>query len=79
MRTGTRKQSVMQTRNTIFTMTMPFCDYPQSDERERATGACLVLIHLKNRVITPGTKIAMTTNTKTIELSEEWDSLACLS
>src|SRR5947208_15904855 len=33
MRTGTRRQSAMQTRNTLFTMTMSFVIIPQSGER----------------------------------------------
>jgi len=51
-------------------------DFPTA--KEHATDECSVFIRLKHRVIMPEAKIAMTTNTKTIELSEEWDSLPCL-
>src|SRR5215813_1151206 len=33
MRTGKRRQTATQTRNTIFTLNDSICDYPQSGER----------------------------------------------
>jgi hypothetical protein len=49
MRTGMRRQSAMQTRNTIFTMTMPFVTIPSQASESSGEPICRPC-----GVITPG-------------------------